>query len=115
MKRWLYDFLFEKVIIHAKYLNPVHFSYGLITQFTVLRGRKRRSASLHCCPNPFSIKRDKNSSNISIGHAGCRALWIADKDARHVDKESAFILQFLESGLLALIKLTIEYSHLFHT
>jgi hypothetical protein len=30
MKRWLYDFLFEKVIIHAKYLNPVQFSYDLI-------------------------------------------------------------------------------------
>ena len=28
---------------------------------------------------------------------------------RHVDKESAIILQFLESGLMALLKLTIEY------
>jgi hypothetical protein len=46
MKRWLYDFLFEKVIIHAKYLNPVHFSYGLLTQFTVMNGRKRKSVSL---------------------------------------------------------------------
>jgi hypothetical protein len=40
MKRWLYDFLFEKVIIHAKYLNPVHFSYGLITHFTLLKVEK---------------------------------------------------------------------------
>ena len=40
MKRWLYDFLFEKVIIHAKYLNPVELLYGLITQFTVLKEEK---------------------------------------------------------------------------
>jgi len=40
MKRWLYDFLFEKVIIHAKDLNPVHILYGLITQFTVLKEEK---------------------------------------------------------------------------
>lgn len=109
MKRWLYDFLFEKVIIHAKYLNPVHFSYGLITHFTILKVEKGKvHLSLHCCLKPFSIKRDRNGFNISNGHASCRALWIADKDARHVDKESAFILQFLESGLLALLKLTIE-------
>jgi hypothetical protein len=43
MKRWLYDFLFEKVIIHAKYLNPVQFSYDLIIH---PKGRKRKSASL---------------------------------------------------------------------
>jgi hypothetical protein len=64
---------------------------------------------------PFSIKIDKNGFKISISHASCRAFWIADKDARHVDKESAFILQFPEPGLLALLKLTIEYSHVCHT
>ena len=38
-------------------------------------------------------------------HSGSRI----KKDVRHVDKESAIILQFLESGLMALLKLTIEY------
>jgi hypothetical protein len=77
MKRWLYDFLFEKVIIHAKYLNPVQFSCGLITH---PKGRKRKSASLPSCPKSFSTKKEENGFNISNSHASCRALWIADKD-----------------------------------
>jgi hypothetical protein len=44
MKRWLYDFLFEKVIIHAKYLNPVQFSCGLITH------PKGRKSKVHLSP-----------------------------------------------------------------
>jgi hypothetical protein len=76
MKRWLYDFLFEKVIIHAKYLNPVQFSCGLITH---PRGRKRKNASL---PNPvqshFQPKKDENGFKISNSHVSCRALWIAN-------------------------------------
>jgi hypothetical protein len=113
MKRWLYDFLFEKVIIHAKYLNPVHFSYGL--QFTVLKGRKRKSASLFTPVQSHFQSKETERLNISISHVSCRALWFVDKDARHVDKESAFILQFPKSGLLALLKLPMDYSHVCHT
>jgi hypothetical protein len=71
MKRWLYDFLFEKVIIHAKYLNPVQFSCGLITH---PKGRKRKSTSLHSCPKPFSTKKDENGFNMRNSHDSCRAL-----------------------------------------
>jgi hypothetical protein len=64
MKRWLYDFLFEKVIVHAKYLNPVQFSCGLITH---PKGRKRKSAFLSPpVQGHFQPKKTRTASTLAI-------------------------------------------------
>jgi hypothetical protein len=66
MKRWLYDFLFEKVIIHAKYLNPVHFSYGLITQFTILKVEKGKVHLSTTVQSHFQSKETRTASTLAM-------------------------------------------------